>query len=312
MQERTDLKNTSSLMKKIKKPLFKTIENPKGDIHIQQKVESNRSIKSNTQPVSDLRDNYLYENAYQQTTKMGGGNYQTTDTYRFNPQSTSNEGLGTDAVKKEDKINRFVMKSSSGIHDDRQGSKIYKSKRGQRQSLKKDYFQLQLSQNPEMSRKKAFKDTKKFIKEEVRSRQRSKFFKEKTKNTFTNQRILGEKEKMNLGFMDKPSLHGGDSSMYTGKQFEQKLSTTGRRKMMSIESSYKDKFGDMTRSEAKKSTKQTWDKAAKQSAKDYGFKTKREFKVYIKENPDHGLDRALKQNIKRGIRLNKNEKTYIK
>ena len=305
MNNRKDLERNATAMIKIKKPLFKTIENPKGDIHIQQKVESNKSIKKNTQPVSDLRDNYLYENAYQQTTKMGGGYYQTTDTYKFNPESTSNEGLGTHAVEKKDKINRFVMKPSAGIHDDRQGTKIYKSKRGQRQSLKKDYFQLQLSQNPEMSRKDAFKKTKKFIKEEVKPRQRSKFFKEKTKNTFTNQRIFGEKEKMNLGFMDKPSLHGGMNSMYTGQMGEQKLSTTGRRKMMSIESSYKDKFSDMTRSEARKLTKKTWDKAAKQSAKDYGFKNKREFKDYIKTNPEHGLDKASRQNIKRGIRLNK-------
>jgi len=305
MQKRKDIQNASSLMKKIKKPFFKTIEDPKGDRHIQQKIESNRSIKNNTKPVSDLRDNYLYENAYQQMSKLGGGFYQDTDTYRFNPESTSNEGLGTHAIEKEDKINRFVMKPSAGIHDDRQGTKIYKSKRGQRQSLKKDYFQLQISQNPEMSRKDAFKKTKKFIKEEVKPRQNSRFFKEKTKNTFTNPKIFGEKEKMNLGFMDKPSLHQGASSMYTGQPGEQELSNTSRRKMMSIESSYKDKFSDMTRSEARKSTKKTWDKAAKQTAKDYGFKNKREFKEYIKINPDHGLDKAFKQNIKKGIRLNK-------
>tara|TARA_Y100000385_G_C12940765_1_gene570950 strand:+ start:90 stop:965 length:876 start_codon:yes stop_codon:yes gene_type:complete len=287
------------MLDKIKKPFFKTIPKEKGNLYIQQKVESNKSIKKNTQPVSDLRDNYLYENAYQQTTKMSGGFYQNTDVYRFNPESDINEGLGTHDSSSDDKVNKFVIKNSAGIHGKRQGNKFYKNKKGQRQSLKKDYFQLQLSQNPEVSRKESFKKAKKFVKEEIKSRQNSRFFKEKSKNTFTNQNKTN-KGKINLGFIDKPIFSEGDDSMYTGDNYYQKVSSINKRRMMNIESSWKDKFAGMEKQQAKKLTKEIWNKNAVKIAGHWD--SKKQFKTFIKENPNE-IDKATRQNTIKGFKL---------
>jgi len=128
-----------------------------------------KSIKKSTQPVENKRDNPIYENAYQQfygkPDSKGGYVYKSVDDFNFNP-NTSN------------KINRFVYSAPQGIHAQRHGTGIPEggtTKRNRIKKLKKDYFQLQLTQNPEKTRKENWKQTKDFVNKEIKPRVKSKF-----------------------------------------------------------------------------------------------------------------------------------------
>lgn len=128
-----------------------------------------KSIKKSTQPVENKRDNPIYENAYQQfygrPDSKGGYVYKSIDDFNFNP-NTSN------------KINRFVYSIPQGIHAQRHGTGIPEggtTKRNRIKKLKKDYFQLQLTQNPEKTRKENWKQTKDFTNKEIKPRVKSKF-----------------------------------------------------------------------------------------------------------------------------------------
>ena len=128
-----------------------------------------KNIKKSTQPVDNKRDNPMYENAYQQfygkPDSKGGYAYKSVDDFDFIPNTAN-------------KINRFVYSIPQGIHAQRHGSGIPiggTTKRSRIRKLKKDYFQLQLTQNPEKTRKENWKQTKDFTNKEIKPRVRSKF-----------------------------------------------------------------------------------------------------------------------------------------
>jgi len=127
------------------------------------------NIKKSTQPVENKRDNPIYENAYQQfygkPDSKGGYVYKSVEDFNFNPNTA-------------EKINRFVYSIPQGIHAQKHGTGIPEggtTKRNRIKKLKKDYFQLQLTQNPEKTRKENWKQTKDFVNKEIKPRVKSKF-----------------------------------------------------------------------------------------------------------------------------------------
>lgn len=269
----------------------------KGLIHTQDKVKSSRKIRKETQKVDNLRDNYLYENAYQQLYSMGGGYYSTPEEFKFDPTKSGNPAAGAYNINPDTKINRYVIKGSSGIHTDRQGVKKYKSKRGKIQSLKEDYYQLQLSQNPEQSRKESWKDTKKFIKEEVKPRVRSKFAKEHHKE----------------GGLVTPVVDTGGAGMfygaYEGVPGEQKVSQKSKHKLKSLEKSYLRSYQSKSRKEARQSVNKAWEERAKEAASSYT--TVKDYKTRVKQDKELGYDtpRSTKKIIKKQVK--KHPKGYF-
>ena len=70
--------------------------------------------------------------------------------------------------------------------------------------------------------------------------------------------------------------------------------------MMNIESSWKDKFAGMEKQQAKKLTKEIWNKNAVKIAGHWD--SKKQFKTFIKENPNE-IDKATRQNTIKGFKL---------
>lgn len=152
-----------------------------------------KNIKKSTQPVENKRDNPMYENAYQQfygrPDSKGGYAYKSVDDFNFIPNTAN-------------KINRFVYSMPQGIHAQRHGSGIPiggTTKRSRIRKLKKDYFQLQLTQNPEKTRKENWKQTKDFTNKEIKPRVKSKLA-NYTVEASALTRNKNKREKLNKNF----------------------------------------------------------------------------------------------------------------
>jgi len=211
-----------------------------------------KSIKKSTQPVENKRDNPIYENAYQQfygkSDSKGGYVYKSVDDFNFNP-NTSN------------KINRFVYSMPQGIHAQRHGTGIPEggaTKRNRIKKLKKDYFQLQLTQNPEKTRKENWKQTKDFTNKEIKPRVKSKFA-DYTIEANALTRSKNKKEKLSKNFYGisaeskKGILHNLKSKGSAGLQTPSDLSL---RKVKNIyKASVKD-FHGYSSSQARKQVMQ--------------------------------------------------------